>query len=751
MRSTRGNKQHPFRPDFRARTPAGLWLILIVLIGACAHQPQREPVTDAGLLKPESNRVVASGKYLDVVAADMDGDGHLDVVGGAIEPGTITLQYGDGAGGLSTPQYLAVLGNVQSVAVGDVNEDGLPDIVYSVRKQSSGIHIWLNQGKRDWLKAAGPIEINEYQRVRMADINMDGHLDIFAANVTSDERGGIQVWLGNGRNSWPIESGPTVTGIYMDARVADFNGDGHLDLIGSGWGVYGSIRVWLGDGRGHWSKLEPVGVGSFYNLSLGDINGDGKTDLAVGTYQNGVRVFQGSGNGHFEEISSPEKIVDRKRRLQSGSSQDKDPSIHPPDDWSSWQALPIDLDADGRLDLLAGSLTGGGIYAWLNREPNDWQPLKGVFPSTGTYYSLIAADMTADRNPEVCAAAYGEGIQVWPLVSLSRPATSLAADAEAADGRYGRPRFQTLENKVFKTIEGVAEYKIGAGDILEITLWDDKKATREEIPVRPDGRISYLFIEDLAVDGLTAAELDRRLTRHLKDYMKKPRLDIVVTEHNSKFVSLLGALEENNTLGRGQGRYPLSGRATVLQILTKVGGPSKDADLKRVRIRRESGQAISVNLFKAMLQGDGSQDVVLDDGDLVYVPTLSKEGSRVYVFGEVEKPGAYTFSGSEMRLLDALSEAGGLTPFGIEAQTRIVRGNINQPEILTADLERLLERGDQSQNILLAGGDLIYVPRSGWGDVKLLSDRIRPLLELIIWPARLVNDWNNALDVTGVK
>jgi len=81
----------------------------------------------------------------------------------------------------------------------------------------------------------------------------------------------------------------------------------------------------------------------------------------------------------------------------------------------------------------------------------------------------------------------------------------------------------------------------------------------------------------------------------------------------------------------------------------------------------------------------------------------------------------------------------------------VVRGDITQPEILSADLTRLVEKGDRSQNILLASGDMVYVPRSGFGDIKLFYDRVRPLLELVLWPARVVIDWNSAADITGVK
>jgi protein involved in polysaccharide export with SLBB domain len=113
----------------------------------------------------------------------------------------------------------------------------------------------------------------------------------------------------------------------------------------------------------------------------------------------------------------------------------------------------------------------------------------------------------------------------------------------------------------------------------------------------------------------------------------------------------------------------------------------------------------------------------------------------------VEDPGSYTFKDNNIRLIDAISEAGGTTAFASKSETRVVRGDITRPEIITANLRNLMVNGDQSQNVALVSGDMVYVPRSGWGSINLFAKRIRPLLELLLWPARVVNDWDRAYDV----
>jgi len=736
-----------FRPNFKISSRKFVPLLaagfLFSTVCGCTTPPDTITFKQS---TPRADGLSMAGKFRTVVIDDLDNDGNLDVVGGASSPSMVTINYGDGKGGISKPQYLPVQGSVRSVAVADINEDGHADIVFSAQKPSAGIKVWMNQTRRQWKLGRGPIEINRYEGIKTADVNGDGHIDIIAANATSVTQGGIQVWLGNGRGTWPVESGPTVSGIFMDAYPVDLNHDGNLDLVGAGWGTYGALRVWLGDGTGSWSTTAPVEHGSFYGLSSGDLNQDGHFDILAGSYQKGIRLFAGDGRGGFAVILTPEEEIQRKAyqnpKIASGLEEIPPPKM----DGSFWSAMALDLDQDGRLDVLAGSLDYEGISAWRNLGEDGWSRIEGVFPASGSYYGIAAGDLNADGHLDICAASGGEGLKTWP--GGRKAFKMVPQDRVEPDTAFEqRTRHQaTLENEVFKTINGVAEYKIDSGDMLEITMWEGTTPKREQIRVRPDGRISFGFVEDLDVDGLTFSQLDRQLTAYLQKYVKNPRIDVSVVEKNSKFVRLVGAITTSGQ-GTGPGKYPLTGKTTVLEMLTQHGGMTPDANMGDIKIRRKNGQSISLDLYKAINRGDLSQDLVLDDQDLVFVPTLAEGGNRVYVFGEVKNPGAYTFAGSDMRLFDAISEAGGATAFASADDTRVVRGDPANPEIIAADLKSLMEEGNISQNVLLASGDMVYVPRNGWGNINIYNQRIRPLFELVLWPARTVIDWYTASDL----
>jgi protein involved in polysaccharide export with SLBB domain len=612
--------------------------------------------------------------------------------------------------------------------VADFNEDGLNDIVFSVERETSGIRLWMNQPNRKWKQENGPTKLNKYQNIKTADVNGDGHMDIIAANSTEDSNAGVQVWLGNGKGGWLAESGPTTLGRYMDVAVADLNKDGLPDLIGAGWGISGALRVWLGDGSGRWYSISPLNKGSYYGVSVSDLDSDGNLDILTATHKGGIQLYIGDGQGNFKWL-------------------EKGPEAESLGEKSFWNVVSVDLDGDNRKDIIASSLDSLGLLAWLNKGDYSWEQFEGQFPSTGIYHGIALADLNADGHLDICATSYGEGIQIWPgNTGAAIRARQMEIEQLPTADRLAALQ-APLENAVFATVNGIEEYKVGPGDLLEITYWEASTPKKEEIVIRPDGKISFGFVEDLYVNGLTVSRLDNLLTKQIKKYLRKPRLDVIVKEYNSKTITLLGAIQFRNQSGTGPGKYRLSGKTTLLEILTTAGGPSERANLSSVNIRRKNGDSININLFKAINQGDPSKDFVLDAGDVVFIPTLDKNGHRVYVFGEVEAPGAYTFESEKIRLVDAISEAGGPTVFASGTETRIVRGDITKPEVITANLKGLLKEGDQSQNVALLAGDLVYVPRSGWGNINVFAKRIRPLLELILWPARVVNDWDRAYDV----
>ncbi len=294
-------------------------------------------------------------------------------------------------------------------------------------------------------------------------------------------------------------------------------------------------------------------------------------------------------------------------------------------------------------------------------------------------------------------------------------------------------------NKVFAEIDGIAEYRIGPLDVLEIHSHVGDKVTTTTVTVNSRGRISYSFIDDLEAAGLSPSELDRVLTRKLSSYIRNPRIDILVNKFNSKSATVIGefsSLRTYRTTEAATGRINLQGKTTLLDLIAMAGGYTVDADIKNTRLIR-GGRTYVINLFDIIEKGDLSQNVIIDDGDAVDIPELPEFGERVYVLGEVEKQGIYPLKDAQ-DLLGALSLAGSITRLAKEENTLIVRGyeQGKEPLVMMSDVKSLLRRADLGQNVRLQDGDMVYVPRMLIGDINDWIENMEPLLELFLYPGR---------------
>lgn len=281
---------------------------------------------------------------------------------------------------------------------------------------------------------------------------------------------------------------------------------------------------------------------------------------------------------------------------------------------------------------------------------------------------------------------------------------------------------------------GFPEYIIGVGDELELSQ-RDIDVTRETVTVRPDGNVSFSLLENVQAKGLTPTELDEVLTTALAQFLRSPRIDVEVVGHKSKMVSLLGAISvtERADTRMGQGRYPLKGKTTILDLILNAGGATPDAQLDNVTLVRD-GTSYGIDLQKVLRTGDPRENAVLQGGDIVIVQGASLRSKKVILLGEVLRPSVYMFP-EDARVMEALSQAGGLTEDAVRDDIRLIRVEDGEPRMYGINFERLTTRGDYRQNVALRNDDIIYVPRSFLGDVNDVITRIEPLLTVLLLPA----------------
>lgn len=158
-------------------------------------------------------------------------------------------------------------------------------------------------------------------------------------------------------------------------------------------------------------------------------------------------------------------------------------------------------------------------------------------------------------------------------------------------------------------------YRLGPGDVLEITVWEDERLNRKVV-IPPDGVLSYPFAGDIKVSGLTVAELRKILKQRLNEYIQNPTVTVMLVQVNNLKAYVLGKVTR-------PGQYPIELNTDVMQILAMAGGLTPFASPEKIFIlRREGGKILKIPFnYKEVLQGKHlEQNIILKRGDVVVVP-----------------------------------------------------------------------------------------------------------------------------------
>ena len=162
-----------------------------------------------------------------------------------------------------------------------------------------------------------------------------------------------------------------------------------------------------------------------------------------------------------------------------------------------------------------------------------------------------------------------------------------------------------------------SDYIIGPGDTLQVFVWRNPELS-VTVPVRPDGKISTPLVEDMVAVGKTSPQLARDMEKVLGEYVRSPKVNIIVTTAASAFslVKVVGQVAHPTALPYREGM-------TVLDAVLAVGGLGQFAAGNRARIvRMVNGQetSIKVKLEDLVSNGDTRQNLPLMPGDVLVVP-----------------------------------------------------------------------------------------------------------------------------------
>jgi hypothetical protein len=232
--------------------------------------------------------VLPSDSY-SLAVGDFNGDGRIDIVAAGYNSVTVVPNYNIYGGGYFTSAqtytfapYTALAPS--SVAVGDFNGDGKPDIAATAYYDGT-VNVLLNKGDGSGtFLAAQPYAAGGIAAaLAVGDFNGDGKLDLVVAN---DSNNTVSVLMNNGDGTFGAAQSYAVGGAAMSVAVGDFNHDGKLDIVVAG----AEMDVLLNNGTGTFATAQKVGPAGG-DVVVGDFNGDGWLDLAQLDYSVGIEVL----------------------------------------------------------------------------------------------------------------------------------------------------------------------------------------------------------------------------------------------------------------------------------------------------------------------------------------------------------------------------------------------------------------------------------------------------------------------------
>lgn len=273
--------------------------------------------------------------------------------------------------------------------------------------------------------------------------------------------------------------------------------------------------------------------------------------------------------------------------------------------------------------------------------------------------------------------------------------------------------------------EKPVEFKLGAGDIISVSVYGEPDMSLEYVPIQPDGNFNYMLIGSVHAEGKTVEELRAEIEGKLKQYIKEPNVMISPKKIQSGYFSINGKV-------RQPGIYPIEMKMKLSEAVAKAGGLATGyfrsstielANLDNAFLRRGE-EILPVNFVKAIKDGDALHDIPIKSGDYIFIPSsLAKE---VMVLGQVNKPSAYGYQ-ENITFMQAIARAEGFTEQALRTNVYLVRGSIREPRLATINAYAIMK--GKEKDFYMQPNDIIYVPTRPLYTWARIMREVLPALE----------------------
>jgi len=222
---------------------------------------------------------------------------------------------------------------------------------------------------------------------------------------------------------------------------------------------------------------------------------------------------------------------------------------------------------------------------------------------------------------------------------------------------------------LYATVPSFAQdYLIGSQDILKIAVFEYPDLTTE-VRVSEDGKITFPLLGEIEAKNLSTRQVEKVIAEKLatSKIVKDPQVSVFVQQYRGRKVTVIGEVVK-------PGQYEIVGPTSILDTISLAQGMSQNAGFLLTVFRKEPDtngsdvtKKIMIDVDRLLNGGDLSQDIQLQNGDVIYVPK-----AIFYIYGEVNRPGAYRLD-KGLTVKRAIALAGGLTPKGCDWRIDVTR------------------------------------------------------------------------------
>ena len=233
------------------------------------------------------------------------------------------------------------------------------------------------------------------------------------------------------------------------------------------------------------------------------------------------------------------------------------------------------------------------------------------------------------------------------------------------------------------------DYLVGSQDVLKISVYEHPDLATT-VRVSEDGKITFPLIGELEIKNLSVQQIEKKIASKLSDgIIPNPQVTVFIEQFKGTRVTVMGEVNK-------PGQYEITGPTSVVEAISMALGMTENSGHTIMLFKKDSTtgkkpdyKRIAIDVDRLFKEGDLSQNVQLQNGDIIYVPKID----FFYIYGEVTRPGIYRIE-KGLTVKRAISMAGGFTPKASKGRIEITRQQEGKDIVKKADIDESVKPDD---------------------------------------------------------